>query len=188
MKMRFIAITVLLIPFLAFAQDSGKKKAYYFYGEQCPHCKNVDDYFKANGIYEKYSIEKLEFSNPFNSRLLMKFGDVFESKYKGSVPAVAFGDKFIVGDQPIIDGFVKEIDAAENADELPDPDKMLVTVPEAGLDAQSVGENSGQSGDAPDPADNGQGGNKNRYFPVILLALIVIGGGALIFINRKPKE
>jgi len=159
MNLKFFAIAMLLVPTLVFAQDSGKKKAYYFYGEQCPHCQNVDEYFQENGIYEKYDITKLEFSNPFNARLLMKFGEKFNSEYKGSVPAIAFAGKFLVGDTPIIEKFVREIDAAENANELPDPEKM----------------NSGE-----EPS-----GNKKNYFPVIIGALIVVTAGALIYINRK---
>jgi len=138
----------------------------------------VNDYFTANGIYDKYDITKLEFSNPFNARLLVKFGEVFRSPYKGSVPAIAFGDKFIVGDQPIIDNFVNEIDAAENANELPDPDK-------AGSAANEGSKvNQENMGNQPSPSSDG---NKKSYFPVIIVALILVGGGALVYINRKKS-
>lgn len=179
MKKIFLFALILVIPALVFAQDSSKKKAYYFYGESCPHCQKVDEYFKANGIYDKYDITKLEFSNPFNARLLMKFGEAFNSQYKGSVPAVAFGDKFIVGDQPIIDTFVSEIDAAENANDLPDPEK----VGNAAGDAVSQPAASGDAS-ANDQANNG---NKKNVFPVVLVALILVFGGALVYINRKKK-
>jgi hypothetical protein len=182
--MKKIILIIALLPFLVFAQDSGKKKAYYFYGDQCPHCKKVDGYFQANGIYEKYDITKLEFSNPFNSRLLVKFGDVFKDPNAGSVPAIAFGDKFIVGDQPIIDNFVREIDAAENASELPDPDKISKpSADNSDQEAQPANENNNAA-----PLEKNQTGNKNKYFPVILLALVLVGGGVLVYINRKPKE
>jgi glutaredoxin-related protein len=169
MKKIIFAAIISILPLLALAQDSGKKQAYYFYGEQCPHCVKVNEYFQANGIYDKYEINKLEFSNPFNTRLLLKFGEKFNSESKGSVPAIAFGDKFLVGDQPIIDNFVSEIDVAENAYELPDPDK--------------IGENE-TSNDVPVEAKP-SGGNKKNYFPVILIAFVVAGGGALVYINRK---
>lgn len=172
--MKKLLILFLLIPLLAFAQDSGKKKAYYFYGEQCPHCQKVDEYFKANGVYDKYDITKLEFSNPFNTRLLMKFGDAFNSQYKGSVPAIAFADKFIVGDQPIIDSFVSEIDAAENANELPDPEKV----------GNTTGNEANQENQKSQPVQS-QNGNKKNVFPVVLVALIFVGGGALVYANRK---
>jgi len=166
-------IIFLLIPFLVFAQDAGKKKAYYFYGEQCPHCKKVDEYFQANGVYDKYDITKLEFSNPFNSRLLLKFGEAYDDPNKGSVPAIAFADKFIVGDQPIIDNFVKEIDASDNAAELPDPEKVRVS-------AGNENKNSANSS-----ASAATAGNKKNYFPVVLVALAAVGGGLYILINRK---
>ncbi len=182
-----ITILFLLIPFLALAQDTGKKKAYFFYGEQCPHCHKVDDYFQANGIYDKYEISKLEVSaNPFNGKLFLEFGKAFGMSDWGGVPAVVFGDKYIVGDQPIIDNFVKEIDAAENANELPNPDKISnssVENSDQGAQAAPVSENNN-----PVPEEKTQTGNKNKYFPVVLFVLVLVGGGAIFFINRKPKE
>lgn len=169
-KIIFVAI-ILILPLLAFAQDSGKKQAYYFYGEQCPHCQKVDEYFQANGIYDKYKITKLEFSNPFNTRLLLKFGEAFNDPNKGSVPAIAFGDKYISGDAPIINNFEKEIEATD-AYQLPDPGKV---------DEASAGDPSDKSTDEKIPSKR----NKNNYFPVLLIALIFVGGGALVYINRK---
>ena len=169
MKKSIIAL-FLLIPFLVSAQDAGKKKAYYFYGDTCPHCVKVDEYFSENGIYDKYEITKLEFSNPFNARLLMKFGEAFDSEYKGSVPAIAFGDKFLVCDQPIIDNFEKEISNVE-ARELPDPEK----------NGKAAGKNMNQQNQ---PEQNPTG-NKKNIFPVVLIALILVGGAALLYVNRK---
>lgn len=173
MRNIIFAVILVILPLIVFAQDAGKKKAYYFYGEQCPHCKKVDEYFQANGIYDKYDITKLEFSNPFNARLLVKFGEVHKSEYKGSVPAIAFGDKFIVGDQPITDNFTREIGVAENAYELPDPEKVARNP-----------ENTNQSAEN-NPAS---AGNKENYFPVLLVALVIIGGGVLVYINKKSRE
>jgi hypothetical protein len=171
MRRIFIALIFVLLPLLVFAQGDTKKKAYYFYGEQCPHCQKVDEYFKANGIYDKYDITKLEFSNPFNTRLLLKFGEAFKSEFKGSVPAMAFGDKFLVGDQPIIDSFEKEI-ATVDAKELPDPDKIASVVSTGDQTRASV------------PQSESKGNKKNIFF-VIITALVLVGGGALIYANRK---
>ncbi|MFH0929799.1 MAG: hypothetical protein V1814_00935 [Candidatus Moraniibacteriota bacterium] len=172
---KFIVLLLLFIPVFILAQDAPEKKAYYFYGDQCPHCKNVDAYFTENGIYDKYKISKLDFSNPFNGRLLLKFGEAYNDPNKGGVPAIAFGDKFIVGDQPIISSFVQEIDAAENAGELPDPDKI-------GNKGNAV--NKGDQGNSPSiNAD----GNKKNYFPVVIITLIVLGAGALIYVNHKKS-
>ena len=176
MKLKIIILSLLIIPSLVFAQDVPKKKAYFFYGDSCPHCKKVEAYFQENGIYDKYDITSLEFSNPFNTRLLLKFGDVFNDPNKGGVPAVAFGDKFIVGDQPIMDNFVREIDAADNANELPDPEKIA--------SAKGINEASQPAASAEASAPKG---NKKNYFPVIVGALVVLGVGALIFVNRKKS-
>ena len=171
--MKKIIILFLLIPFLTLAQENlAKKKAYYFFGEQCPHCKTVDAYFQANGIYDKYDISKLDFSNPFNGRLLLKFGEAYNDPNKGGVPAIAFGGKFIVGDQPIIDNFVKEIDSVDNANALPNPDNI---VPKPASESQK---------DSNVPVAVG---NKKNYFPVIIIALIALGAGALIYVNRKKS-
>ncbi|MCX6762916.1 MAG: hypothetical protein NT093_04015 [Candidatus Moranbacteria bacterium] len=178
MKKIFLVLAFLLIPILTFSQDAPKKKAYYFYGDTCPHCKNVDEYFQANGIYDKYDITKLEFSNPFNTRLLLKFGEAYNDPNKGAVPAIAFGNKFIVGDQPIISSFVQEIDASDNANALPDPDKIA---------AANVNNNPSESQNSSNAPAVAAAGNKKGYFPVIIIALIALGAGALIYVNRKKS-
>jgi len=175
--MRNIIYTVILVilPLIVFAQDTGKKKAYYFYGETCPHCKNVDEYFKANGIYDQYEIKKLETSNPFSKRLFFEFGEAFEDPNWGGVPVVIFENKYLLGDQPIIDNFVKEIATAE-AKDFPDPDKI------GGKEDVKNQENQGSQPSAK------EGGNKKNIFPVILIAIVAIGAGLLIFINRKKSK
>ena len=111
---------------------------------------------------------------------LLKFGDAFNDPNKGGVPAIAFGDKFIVGDQPIIDNFVREIDAAENANELPDPDKIA--------SAKGVNISADQQPASVPPSGTTAGErNKKNYFPVIIGVLIVLGIGALVYVNRKKQ-
>ncbi|HLM83601.1 MAG TPA: hypothetical protein VK254_00095 [Candidatus Bathyarchaeia archaeon] len=186
MKLKLIALVLLLIPALALAQESpAKKKAYFFYGDTCPHCKKVEAYFQESGIYDKYEITSLEFSDPFNTRLLLKFGDAFNDPAKGAVPAIAFDDKFIVGDQPIIDNFVKEIDASNNSYELPDPDKIA----NAKGNKISANDTGGQqTATAETAAGKSAGeGNKKNYFPVIIIALAILAVGALVYINRKKE-
>jgi len=184
-KKYFIALVLILLPILVFAQSPGKKKAYYFFGEQCPHCKTVDEYFQANGIYDKYEITKLEVAgNPFNSKLFLAFGKAFGSEDWGGVPAIVFADKYLVGDRPIIDNFVREIEAAQNAGELPDPEKMS-SANDGGSQQPVSAETS-----ADDKALTGKsadGGNKKNYSPVIVIALVAVGTGALIYVNRKKQ-
>lgn len=184
---KIIFATFLLIPFLALAQDSGtKKQAYYFYGEQCPHCVKVDEYFKANGIYEKYQITKLEATaNPFNGKLFLEFGKAFGASGWGGVPTVIFGDKYLVGDAPIIENFVSKIEATENTDDLPDPEKIVKTSKETDEKNSSV-QDSQKAGDAAASGEN-QEGDKKNYFAVVLFALVFLGGGALVYLNRKKS-
>lgn len=174
---KFIIIFFLLIPFLTLAQENpGKKKAYYFFGEQCPHCKIVDEYFQANGIYEKYEITKLEVvSNPFNGKLFLEFGKAFGVSDWGGVPAIVFGDKYLLGDKPIIENFSREIDAAASANALPDPDKIV---------QKPTSENQNNSNI---PTAVAGERNKKNYFPVVIGALVVLGIGALVYINRKKQ-
>src|SRR4030042_729815 len=101
MKLKFILIAVLLAPLLVFGQDASKKKAYFFYLDSCPHCHNVNDFFNANGIYDKYDIVKLDASIPQNGEFLMKLYEAndYPESQRGGVPVVAFGDKFFIGDK-----------------------------------------------------------------------------------------
>lgn len=174
---KLILTIILILPLLVFAQDSGKKKAYFFFLTTCPHCHNVDNYFQANGIYEKYDITKLDASNPFNANLLNKFYDTYSNPEKGGVPAVAFGDKFFVGDQPIIDNFQKEIDASTNAYELPDPSKVS--------SSNNVDDKKGNGSQNNQAAATN--GNKKNYFPVVIVALVAICAGVLVYINRRKS-
>lgn len=172
---KFLLVLLILVPLISLAQEDIKKKAYYFYGEQCSHCQKVDEYFKANGIYDKYEIQKLEVSNPFNQKLFIDFGKAFGKSDWGGVPTIIFGDKYLLGDKPIIENFTREIDAAENAYEFADPKKI------SGMDKTNTENQNDQSG-------QNQSGNKKNYFPVIIVALIAIGAGALIFVNRKKTS
>ena len=122
-KILLIIFAALAIPVLVLAQD-GKKKAIYFYSESCVHCKKVDEYFQKNGIYDKYDIQKIEVSGPYNSDFLNSFFETFDVPEKDrGIPAIFFDKKAIVGDQPIIDGFVEEIGKV-GAAEFPDPKKI----------------------------------------------------------------
>lgn len=191
MKKIFAILAVLMIiPFLIFAQgDTQKKKAYYFYGENCPHCKKVDEYFQANGIYEKYEITKLEATvNPFNGKLFLAFGKAFGVSSWGGVPTIIFGNKYIVGDTPIIKNFTSEIDAAENVYELPDPEKIGKRENE-NQENSTVQENHEGKYSQEIPTGKNKSENKNNYFSIALVALVLIGGGILAYKSKiKNKD
>jgi cytochrome c biogenesis protein CcdA/glutaredoxin len=103
---------LMLIATVNVVQAQESSKIYLFYGQGCPHCSVVEEYFEAQDLYTKYPIEKKEiYSNRDNailfSTLLTNLG---VPENKRGVPLVIIGDKVMVGDRPIIDGFVDEAD------------------------------------------------------------------------------
>ena len=81
------------------------------------------------------------------------------------MPAIVFGDKFLVGDQPIIDNFENEIEAAETRMNFPIRKKLGI---------QRKIRQSGESRII--SRSQTASGNKKNYFPVIIIALVVVGG------------
>ncbi|MFA7209771.1 MAG: cytochrome c biogenesis protein [Parcubacteria group bacterium] len=122
-KISLVIFAILFVPMLVLAQ-ADKKKAIYFYSETCAHCEQVNRYFQEQGIYDKYDIQKIEASGPYNLDYLNKFFDAFGvPAEKRGFPVIFFSDKMIFGDKPIIDSFVKEIDRTD-ASEFPTPEKI----------------------------------------------------------------
>jgi cytochrome c biogenesis protein CcdA/glutaredoxin len=110
----FILVVVFL--FLSFVQTThaqSEGKIYFFYGNGCPHCANVEKYFEDNDLYSKYPIEKKEiYSNHENALLFNSLLDGLDVPSDGrGVPTVVIGDKVIVGDIPIIQSFVSDANA-----------------------------------------------------------------------------
>ncbi len=173
---KIIILFLLILPVLALAQESpAKKTAYFFYLDSCPHCHNVDNYFAANGVYEKYDIKKLNASIPANGKFLMDLyaANNYPEDQRGGVPVAAFGDKFLIGDKPIIGNFVQEIEATDNTDQMPKAPADIV-VHEGPISSPAA---------VSQPAANGQ--NKKNVSAVVLVAVVLVGGGALIYLNRK---
>jgi cytochrome c biogenesis protein CcdA/glutaredoxin len=90
--------------------EENQKKAIFFYQEACEHCQKVDRYFQETGIYTKYEIKKIEVTGAYN---LDYFNELFAAfkiaPEKRGWPVIFFDKKFLVGDQPIIEKFEKEI-------------------------------------------------------------------------------
>ncbi len=84
----------------------------------------MDQYFTSQGIYEKYEVKKIDVSGPYNLDYLYQFFDAFQVKpEKRGWPAIFFGSDVIVGDQPIMDSFAREIERA-NALDFPTVDAI----------------------------------------------------------------
>jgi len=109
LSLLFIFIFVIAVQV---AQAQENSKIYLFYGQGCPHCSIVEEYFETQDLYAKYPVEKKEiYSNRDNAllftSLLTKLG---VPENRRGVPLVIIGDKVIVGDKSIIDNFVTEAD------------------------------------------------------------------------------
>ncbi len=99
---------IFLVPNNVFAQE--KKSAVLFYADWCPHCQKVEAYLKAQGFFEKYDIQQLNFDESQNKELL---GKIFAAQGKtdgAGIPALIVDDQLIAGDQSIIEQFVGVIE------------------------------------------------------------------------------
>ncbi|QQG52173.1 MAG: hypothetical protein HY931_02380 [Candidatus Falkowbacteria bacterium] len=79
-----------------------------FYGDTCPHCKNVEEFMSTNGTKAKLSFLELEvYRNQSNAQLLVatakKCG--LDTSAGVGVPLFFDGEKCLLGDQDIINYF-----------------------------------------------------------------------------------
>lgn len=120
MKKFFIIIFLIFLPMLVFAQAE-KKKALFFYSENCLHCKEVKEYFQKEKIYEEYEIREIDVAGEYNLAYLNDFFDSFGIKQeKRGWPAVFFGNEILVGSVPIIENFKSKMEES-GAYEFPAP-------------------------------------------------------------------
>lgn len=91
--------------------EPAKGAVILFYGDGCPHCKNVDDFVQQNKVEEKVNFLKLEvFNNQQNAKLLAKKAEIcgLDAAQIG-VPFLWDGNTCILGDQDIIIFFQNKI-------------------------------------------------------------------------------
>lgn len=116
-----VAIVIILIGLLYFGFASGFLSKMFssnkpatdttgivlFYGDGCPHCKNVEDFISANKIDEKIKFSRLEvFNNKDNANILIQKAGICKiSTESVGVPFLWDGGNCIVGDQEIIKFF-----------------------------------------------------------------------------------
>ena len=83
----------------------------FFYGKECPHCKNVEKYFADNNTGEKIQFSQKEvYHNKANASLMAektKECGIKESEL--GVPLLWAEGKFYIGDKDIIDFFNQKI-------------------------------------------------------------------------------
>jgi len=102
----FVISIILAITPAVHAEETSN--IYFFYGEGCSHCAQVEEFFENDNLYDKYAIDKKEiYFNRDNAALFNNLLDGLEipSGARG-VPTVIVGDKVLVGDEPIINNFI----------------------------------------------------------------------------------
>jgi cytochrome c biogenesis protein CcdA/glutaredoxin len=105
-----MVISFLFLISLNIASAQNHVCIYFFYGIGCPHCAKVEPYLEQ--LEEKYpeiEIKRFEvYYNQTNQELFNKFCDAYCVDIRG-VPIVFIGNKFLVGDVPIISNLENEI-------------------------------------------------------------------------------
>lgn len=79
-----------------------------FYGDTCPHCKNVDKYLVDNKVRERFSFQELEvYNNQENALLLTKTAKKcgLDTAKGVGVPFLSDGQTCLIGDQDVINFF-----------------------------------------------------------------------------------
>jgi glutaredoxin len=88
-----------------------------FYGEECPHCKDLELWMTENGINDKVSMDKLEvWYNKDNQNLLRgaaKLCNIAENSV--GVPLLWDGQGCVIGTEPIEEFFNQKIEQQNNS-------------------------------------------------------------------------
>jgi cytochrome c biogenesis protein CcdA len=106
--------------------ESGDK-IYFFYGEGCPHCSQVLNFFEKENLLDKYQIEKREiYFNHDNALLYTQMLDDLNFPFqKRGVPIMIIGDRVLVGDLQIINNFSDQPYDSVNIDDY-DSEPVIV--------------------------------------------------------------
>ena len=164
-----LAVAVLFLGFtsIVHAQDQGKINL--FYGQGCPHCGLVLDYFEEEGLFDKYPVERKEiyFDNANALLYTILLDDLGYPQMGRGVPLVVMGNTVISGDKPIIESFVTEADKFV-ADSLPRPEPNQSQEESVGAEDIQVEE-------------SGEESNTDRHLDLTVAA--VVGGSLVDAIN-----
>jgi len=108
-----LAVLILSLVVAKPSLSQGVGPIYYFYGQGCSHCAQVDEIFSKNGWWEEYPIEKKEiYTNRDNVLFFNQLLDELNyPKLNRGIPTMVIGDQVLSGDQPIIDEFKQLADA-----------------------------------------------------------------------------
>jgi len=138
--MRIIQSIIIAFSFLLFVGATSvfaqtNPPIYFFYGTGCPHCALVEQYFEEEGLFNKYPIEKKEiYFNRENAVLFNSLMDEYGVPQDArGVPAVVLGGEVLIGDKPIIDGFISKAEAfiqnkEQETEASPTPEPIKINV------------------------------------------------------------
>jgi glutaredoxin len=111
-KYKPLIITLVLVAILALILSLGrltnKPEMILFFGDTCPHCKNVENYIQTNNVKSKLNFQELEvFNNADNASLLGEKAKQcgLDTSNGVGVPFFFDGKNCIQGDEPIIEFF-----------------------------------------------------------------------------------
>ncbi len=89
------------------ANELQNKNILFFYGQGCPHCAKVEDYFNQINAFDNYPLVKKEIY--FNRENAALFNTILDQNNiplnERGVPTLVLGSQIISGDQPIISQF-----------------------------------------------------------------------------------
>ena len=105
---------LLLILFVGASVSHARETSacvYYFYGMGCPACANTSPFLdELEKEYPDLEIKRFEiYSDTDNAELFREFAEAYRIPKPWGVPTVLIGDKYLVGDMPVINGLEGEI-------------------------------------------------------------------------------
>jgi len=103
-----ILIIFAVIVLLALSAIFKKPETILFFGDTCPHCKNVDKYLEENNIRETIKFQELEvYQNKINANLMAQKAKTcnIDSSNGIGVPFLFDGENCLMGDEDIINWF-----------------------------------------------------------------------------------
>lgn len=105
-----VLIVILIILFYFTNSVAGPEGIILFYGEDCSHCKIVDDFISQNKIEDKVKFTRLEvFNNKDNAGILLQKAGICKIDQNNiGVPFLWDGTNCLVGDEDVISFFKKE--------------------------------------------------------------------------------
>ena len=102
-----IFILFLIFLFIPRNVTAQEKKIFLFWGQGCPHCAQVNQYFEEKGFYDKYPIERKEiYNNKPNANLLNEYFEKYQVPLENrGVPAIFIGKNYLIGGADIPNQF-----------------------------------------------------------------------------------